>query len=73
MFHHARVTDSELLEKIDAAIDAILTGHQAHSVLGRSYAKADLADLWQMRKEVVSRLASTANGGGARVRLVVPA
>lgn len=67
------MTDTELLAKIDDAIDAILTGHQAHSVLGRTYTKADLADLWRMRKDVVVRLQATTNGGGAKVRLVVPA
>lgn len=69
--HPARVTDAELLTKIDAAIDAILTGHQAHAVLGRSYTKADLGDLWAMRKEVVARIAAETRGG-SRVLLVVP-
>lgn len=65
------MTNAELLVKIDAAIDGVLSGNQAHSVLGRAYTKANLADLWKMRKETQAAIA-TATRAGARVFQVVP-
>lgn len=58
------MTDSELLTKIDAAITAILEGAQEYRLpSGRLVKKADLKELWSMRKEVEARIASDADGG----------
>lgn len=65
------MTKAELLVKIDAAIDSILTGNQAHSVLGRSYTKANLSDLWKIRKETEAAIANETRGG-SRVFQIVP-
>lgn len=70
--HSARVTNSEMLAKVDGAIDAILTGSQSMTVLGRTYTRANLDELWAMRKELTSAVTAEARGGST-VRLVVPA
>jgi hypothetical protein len=65
------VTNADLLTKIDAAIDGILLGNQSHAVLGRVYTKANLADLWSMRKDVMTSIAAETAGGGITVKLAV--
>lgn len=61
-----------MLAKVSAAIDSILSGSQSMSVLGRTYTRADLAELWRMHKELTATIASEGRGG-SRVTLVVPA
>lgn len=70
--HTARVTNAEMLEKVDGAIDAVLSGSQSFTLLGRQYTRAQIADLWAMRKELASAVAAETRGGST-VRLVVPA
>ncbi len=65
------MTNAERLASIDAAIDGILTGNQSYSVLGRTFTKANLRDLWAMRKEVAAALAAEAAGGDVIVRYAV--
>lgn len=65
------MTNTERLASIDTAIDGILSGNQSYSVLGRTFTKANLKDLWQMRKEVAGAVAAESVGGDVRVRLAV--
>jgi hypothetical protein len=62
-------TNAELLVQCDAAITAVLNGHQSHSAFGRTFTKADLKQLWDMRKELEAKAAS-ALSGGVRVQYV---
>jgi hypothetical protein len=64
-------TDSEILAQCDAAITAILGGHQSHSAFGRTYTKADLSTLWNMRRDLQARV-NAASAGGVRVQYVEP-
>ncbi len=65
------MTNTERLATIDAAIDGILSGNQSYSVLGRTFTKANLRDLWAMRKEVAGAIAAEGVGGDVRVKLAV--
>jgi len=53
------MTDSELLEQVNRAITAALSG-QAYSFAGRSVTRADLRMLYDMRKDLQMR---TSRGG----------
>lgn len=64
-------TNAELLAQCDAAITAVLNGHQSHSAFGRSFTKANLKELWDMRKEIAAEAASE-QSGGVRVQYVEP-
>ena len=64
-------TNAELLAQCDAAITAVLNGHQSHSAFGRTFTKADLKQLWDMRKELAAHVGSE-QSGGARVQYVEP-
>lgn len=48
----ASLTYTQLLEKIDTAIEAILGGAQSYTVMGRSMTRANLAELRAWRKEI---------------------
>lgn len=65
------MTNAERKAKIEAAIEAILSGHQSYAVLGRVFTKANLKDLWLMLKEVDAAIAAEAAGGDVRLRLAV--
>lgn len=65
------MTNTERLATIDAAIDGILSGNQSYSVLGRTFTKANLRDLWQMRKEVALEVAAANGGGAVKMQLAV--
>lgn len=64
-------TNAELLAQVDAAITAVLTGHQSHAAFGRTFTKADIAELWKMRKELEAKAASD-QSSGVRVQYVEP-
>lgn len=51
------------LQQIDAAIDAILQGGQRVNVNGQSFERANLADLWKIRRELEQREQSAAVSG----------
>jgi hypothetical protein len=59
------------IEEVQAAITAILSGAQSHSIGGRSMTKADLAVLYMMQKELMPlALKESAGRTGSRVRYV---
>jgi len=51
------------VEQIDAAITAVLTTGQSVSVDGMTYSKANLASLWDLRRQVAG---DTSRSGGRR-------
>lgn len=62
----------EQLTNVRSAINQILTGPgQSHSVLGRTFQKADLAELRRMEKDLVARIGRLARGG-VRVQRIIP-
>ena len=65
------MTNTERLASIDAAIDGILSGNQSYSVLGRTFTKANLRDLWQMRKEVALEVSAENGAGSVKMQLAV--
>jgi hypothetical protein len=52
-------TDAELLDEIDAAISSCLTSQELRGPHG-SVVRAQLRDLWAMRKEVKERVEAAA-------------
>jgi hypothetical protein len=57
------VTDSELLTKVDAAIDYLLNGNaQAYTIAGREVTRLPLDKLYQMRKELNANISRAQNG-----------
>lgn len=51
-------TDAELLDLVDAAIESVLTRGQAVGVMGRTWTKADLRELYAMRTDLQARIAA---------------
>lgn len=64
-------TTSELLALVDQAIETVLKKGQAFTVQGRTYTRADLAELRRWRKELIAETVQTERGG-IRVRYGVP-
>ena len=47
------LTNSEILDMIDTAIEGLLSGQlQSYSIGGKSFNRLNLMDLWKLRKEV---------------------
>lgn len=46
------MTDAEMLEQVEAAIQAILTGGQSYKIGQREFTKADLKTLFDKQKEL---------------------
>jgi hypothetical protein len=59
------------LERVQAAIAAIESGTQAHSVAGRTFTKADLATLYT-RERWLRGMADREERGSIRVTQAVP-
>ena len=66
------MTTAEELTLINDAIRDILTVGQSAAVSGRSWSKADLAFLYERRRELEATQARAARGGGLRVSTGVP-
>lgn len=52
------------VEKIDEAIESVLNGGQRVVINGHTYERANLAELWQLRKSVAVETAVASGGGG---------
>lgn len=65
------LSNTELLEQIDAAITAVLK-NQSYAIGDRSFSRVNLGELRKMRKDVVRELAREERGGGARMRYGTP-
>jgi len=50
------LTNAELLELIETAIAAILSGSQSYTIEGFSYTRANLADLRTWRDDIKNRI-----------------
>ena len=62
-------TYTEQLEEVQAAITAVLTGTQSHSINGRAMTRADLGTLYQMQERLMPKATKEGAGRkGARVR-----
>lgn len=57
------VTTGEMLENINAAIMAITVGGQSYRIGSRSLTRADLKQLYAMRKELTAELAANSSTG----------
>jgi hypothetical protein len=58
-----QVTDSELLTKVDAAIDYLLTGNaQSYTIAGREVTRLPLDKLYDMRKELRTAVSRSTGG-----------
>jgi len=66
------MTAAELLAKVETAIDGILERGQSYTINGRTYTRANLAELRRFRKELEVEVEKAAQGGGIRVRYGVP-
>lgn len=55
-------TDADMLREINNAIATILQGGQSYQIGSRKLTRADLAQLYQMRKEIESGIAADENG-----------
>ncbi|HET7552189.1 MAG TPA: hypothetical protein VFK04_12935 [Gemmatimonadaceae bacterium] len=64
-------TAAERLVTIDAAIDSILVKGQSFTIGDMTFTRADLAQLWRMRKELQAE-AGRSTRGGMRVRQIIP-
>lgn len=51
--------------QIDAAIEALLTGGQLYSIAGRSFTRANLKDLQELRTQVLQEESRAAGGTSA--------
>jgi hypothetical protein len=61
-FFMAVSTTLALLEAVETAITSILTKGQQYRIGDRMYGRADLSELWQMRKELRSQYADESEG-----------
>jgi hypothetical protein len=67
------MTDSELLTKVEAAIDALLTDNvQSYQIAGRQVVGLGLDQLYKMRTELTARIARVTNGGFVVARFRKP-
>ncbi len=64
-------TAAERLATVDAAIDKILTKGQSFTVGDITYTRADLPQLWRMRRDLQAETTRTGRGG-IRVRQIIP-
>ena len=55
----ANITAAELLTEVNAAISSILAGGQSYKIGSRQLARADLKQLYEMKRDLT---AQTANG-----------
>jgi hypothetical protein len=69
--HMATESAQVQLERVQAAIAAIESGTQSHSILGRTFTRADLATLYEREKELLVRVDREARGG-IRIQRGVP-
>lgn len=59
----ATKTYQEQLEEVQAAITAVLTRGQSHDTNGRSFSRADLAELRRMENDLRRKVARQKRGG----------
>lgn len=58
------VSDQTMLDNVDAAINAILSGnYESVSAAGRSLTRLNLDKLWAMKKELETRIEAGTEGG----------
>ncbi|HCI73510.1 MAG TPA: peptidylprolyl isomerase [Lachnospiraceae bacterium] len=57
-------TNAEMLYEINQAIICILRGGQSYTIGSRKLTRADLGELYNMRKELESQEAASAQGSG---------
>ena len=50
----ALLTPAELLEQVETAITAILTGSQSYTIADRSWTRADIGELRAWRRDLLS-------------------
>lgn len=65
----ASLTFTQLLEQIDAAIQAVLIGAQSYTIMGRSLTRADLAELRNWRKEIYPLAQQEAANTAGKVKM----
>lgn len=62
-------TTAEMLAKVDEAIDKMISGEFAEwSILGRTFRRHQISELWALRKDLQTQLNGETNKG-ARARL----
>ena len=61
------IADSAMLDLVDAALEALMTGGQSYSRAGLTFTRADLGRLWTMRKELRASVAEAGANGIAFV------
>jgi hypothetical protein len=65
-------TAQQQLIDVRAAISGVLQSGQAYSVMGRSFTKADLAQLREMESDLIARVARLSASRGVKMQRAVP-
>lgn len=70
----AAPTDAQLLENVKTAINTILTGAQSYTIAGRQLTRANLKDLFELKKQLEAKIrkASSNPGTVAHARFGLP-
>jgi len=63
------ITTANLLAAVDVAIANLLLGAQSYSVNGRTFTRAQLSELRNMRSELQREVAESSSGTGGLIAL----
>lgn len=58
------VTGANLLKAVNVAIAGVLVGGQAYTINGRTFSRADLKDLYEMRDKLSAEIAEAGSATG---------